>query len=100
MHDYQRQRASYAFDPETDLLGALPIIQSKIAITQAACAVKAGSTAPSRWSFYSERHTDLFAVLAEESSVCGHLDSLALYILLIMRGLWIAARAQTTFLVA
>ncbi|EYI07717.1 cell wall shape-determining protein, partial [Salmonella enterica subsp. enterica serovar Heidelberg str. N4630] len=44
------------------------------------------------------RHTDfIFAVLAEELGLVGILILLALYILLIMRGLWIAARAQTTF---
>ncbi|MES0253911.1 FtsW/RodA/SpoVE family cell cycle protein, partial [Citrobacter freundii] len=39
----------------------------------------------------------IFAVLAEELGLVGILILLALYILLIMRGLWIAARAQTTF---
>ncbi|VFS68385.1 Rod shape-determining protein RodA [Raoultella terrigena] len=63
------------------------------------CAGKAGYTAPSRsWSFCRSAHTDfIFAVLAEELGLIGVLVLLALYILLIMRGLWIAAQAQTTF---
>ena len=52
----------------------------------------------SQLEFLPERHTDvIFAVLAEELGLVGILILLALYILLIMRGLWIAARAQTTF---
>ncbi len=41
--------------------------------------------------------TQKTCVLAEELGLVGILILLALYILLIMRGLWIAARAQTTF---
>ena len=52
----------------------------------------------SQLEFLPERHTDfIFAVLAEELGLVGILILLALYILLIMRGLWIAAHAQTTF---
>ncbi len=53
----------------------------------------------SQLEFLPERHTGdfIFAVLAEELGLVGILILLALYILLIMRGLWIAARAQTTF---
>ncbi|VEB06474.1 Rod shape-determining protein RodA [Klebsiella pneumoniae] len=52
----------------------------------------------SQLEFLPERHTDfIFAVLAEELGLIGVLILLALYILLIMRGLWIAAQAQTTF---
>ncbi|MDP0897007.1 FtsW/RodA/SpoVE family cell cycle protein, partial [Klebsiella pneumoniae] len=52
----------------------------------------------SQLEFLPERHTDIiFAVLAEELGLIGVLILLALYSLLIMRGLWIAAQAQTTF---
>jgi cell division protein FtsW (lipid II flippase) len=54
MHDYQRQRVMMLLDPETDPLGAgYHIIQSKLPLAPAVCAVKAGCTARSRsWNFY------------------------------------------------
>ncbi len=45
-----------------------------------------------------EAHTDfLLAVIGEEFGLVGVLVLLPLYLLLIMRGLWIASHAQTTF---
>ena len=47
-------------------------------------------------AFIPERHTDfIFAVLAEEFGLVGALALIALYLLLILRGLSIAARAST-----
>ncbi|SUG89471.1 rod shape-determining protein RodA [Salmonella enterica subsp. enterica] len=100
MHDYQRQRVMMLLDPETDPLGAgYHIIQSKIAIGSGGLRGKGWlHGTQSQLEFLPERHTDfIFAVLAEELGLVGILILLALYILLIMRGLWIAARAQTTF---
>ncbi|RTF87515.1 ATP-dependent protease subunit HslV [Serratia marcescens] len=52
----------------------------------------------SQLEFLPERHTDfIFAVLAEELGLIGVLVLLALYLLVIIRGLMIAAKAQTTF---
>ena len=87
-------------DPETDPLGAgYHIIQSKIAIGSGGLRGKGWlHGTQSQLEFLPERHTDfIFAVLAEELGLVGILILLTLYILLIMRGLWIAARAQTTF---
>ena len=100
MHDYQRQRVMMLLDPESDPLGAgYHIIQSKIAIGSGGLRGKGWlHGTQSQLEFLPERHTDfIFAVLAEELGLVGILILLALYILLIMRGLWIAARAQTTF---
>lgn len=100
MHDYQRQRVMMLLDPETDPLGAgYHIIQSKIAIGSGGLRGKGWlHGTQSQLEFLPERHTDfIFAVLAEELGLIGVLILLALYILLIMRGLWIAAQAQTTF---
>lgn len=100
MHDYQRQRVMMLLDPETDPLGAgYHIIQSKIAIGSGGLRGKGWlHGTQSQLEFLPERHTDfIFAVLAEELGLVGILILLTLYILLIMRGLWIAARAQTTF---
>ncbi|WP_435947568.1 peptidoglycan glycosyltransferase MrdB [Dryocola sp. BD586] len=100
MHDYQRARVMMLLDPETDPLGAgYHIIQSKIAIGSGGLRGKGWlHGTQSQLEFLPERHTDfIFAVLAEELGLVGVLVLLALYLLLIMRGLIIAARAQTTF---
>ena len=100
MHDYQRARVMMLLDPESDPLGAgYHIIQSKIAIGSGGLRGKGWlHGTQSQLEFLPERHTDfIFAVLAEELGLVGVLVLLALYLLLIVRGLWIAARAQTTF---
>lgn len=100
MHDYQRQRVMMLLDPESDPLGAgYHIIQSKIAIGSGGLSGKGWLLGTqSQLEFLPERHTDfIFAVLAEELGLIGVLILLALYLLLITRGLWIAAQAQTTF---
>ena len=97
MHDYQRQRVMMLLDPETDPLGAgYHIIQSKIAIGSGGLRGKGWlHGTQSQLEFLPERHTDfIFAVPAEELGLVGILILLALYVLLIMRGLWIAARAN------
>ncbi len=100
MHDYQRDRVMMLLNPESDPLGAgYHIIQSKIAIGSGGFQGKGWlHGTQSQLEFLPERHTDfIFAVLAEELGLVGVLVLLALYLLLIMRGLIIAARAQTTF---
>ncbi len=100
MHDYQRDRVMMLLDPESDPLGAgYHIIQSKIAIGSGGLRGKGWMHGTqSQLEFLPERHTDfIFAVLAEELGLFGVLVLLVLYLLLIMRGLTIAARAQTTF---
>ncbi len=90
MHDYQRQRVMMLLDPETDPLGAgYHIIQSKIAIGSGGLRGKGWlHGTQSQLEFLPERHTDfIFAVLAEELGLVGILMLLALYVLLIMRGL-------------
>ncbi|WP_200287037.1 peptidoglycan glycosyltransferase MrdB [Pantoea ananatis] len=100
MHDYQRDRVMMLLDPESDPLGAgYHIIQSKIAIGSGGLRGKGWlHGTQSQLEFLPERHTDfIFAVLAEELGLVGVLLLLVLYLLLIMRGLIMAARAQTTF---
>ncbi|MXP66349.1 peptidoglycan glycosyltransferase MrdB [Pantoea sp. Nvir] len=100
MHDYQRDRVMILFDPESDPLGAgYHIIQSKIAIGSGGLRGKGWlHGTQSQLEFLPERHTDfIFAVLAEELGLVGVLILLVLYLLLILRGLMIATRAQTTF---
>ncbi len=100
LHDYQRRRVLTLIDPTQDPLGAgYHIIQSTIAV---------GSGGPwgkgwlngtqSHLEFIPERHTDfIFAVYSEEFGLIGNLVLLALYAMLIARGLMIAANAATVF---
>jgi len=100
LHDYQRNRIITLFDPEKDPLGkGFHIIQSTIAIGSGGFFGKgwrAGTQA--QLEFIPERHTDfIFAVFSEEFGLFGNLLLLALYALLIGRGLMIAANAATLF---
>ncbi|BES84070.1 MULTISPECIES: peptidoglycan glycosyltransferase MrdB [Pectobacterium] len=100
MHDYQRARVMMLLDPESDPLGAgYHIIQSKIAIGSGGLSGKGWlHGTQSQLEFLPERHTDfIFAVLAEELGLIGVLILLAMYLFMIMRGLVIAANAQTSF---
>jgi len=100
MRDYQRQRVLTFLDPEKDPLGAgYHIIQSKIAIGSGGLYGKGWlNGTQSQLDFLPERHTDfIFAVLSEEFGLIGVLMLLALYLFVIMRGLYIATRAQDTF---
>lgn len=100
MHDYQRERVTMLLDPQRDALGAgYHIIQSKIAIGSGGLFGKGWlHGTQSQLEFLPERHTDfIFAVLAEEFGLVGVLLLLGFYLLLIIRGLIISARAQNTF---
>lgn len=100
MHDYQRARVHTFFDPESDPLGTgYNIIQSKIAIGSGGLFGKGwlqGTQA--HLEFLPERSTDfIFAVMAEEFGLLGLVLLLVLYLVLVGRGLYIAAQAQDTF---
>jgi rod shape determining protein RodA len=100
LHDYQRRRVLTFLDPAQDPLGAgYHIIQSTIAVGSGGISGKGwlnGSQA--HLEFIPERHTDfIFAVYSEEFGLIGNLVLLALYALLIARGLSIAAQAPTLF---
>ncbi|WP_457913793.1 peptidoglycan glycosyltransferase MrdB [Candidatus Gillettellia adelgis] len=100
MHAYQRDRLIMLLYPEKDPLGSgYHIIQSKIAIGSGGLVGKGWlHGTQSQLEFLPERHTDfIFAVLAEELGLIGVLVLLALYLLVIIRGLIIATKAQTTF---
>jgi rod shape determining protein RodA len=100
MHDYQRQRVLTFLDPQTDPLGAgYHTIQSQIAIGSGGLFGKGymnGSQA--QLEFLPERSTDfIFAVIGEEWGLVGCLVLMALYMMVIARGLYIATQAQDTF---
>ena len=100
MHDYQRQRVLTFLNPENDPLGAgYHIIQSTIAIGSGGIVGKGWlNGTQSHLEFLPERHTDfIFAVISEEFGLVGVLALLALYLFIIMRGLYIASQAQDTY---
>jgi rod shape determining protein RodA len=100
LHDYQRQRVLTFLDPEQDPLGAgYHIIQSKIAIGSGGLYGKGWlNGTQSQLNFLPERSTDfIFAAFAEEYGFVGILLLLLVYLLIIMRGLFIAMQAQDTY---
>ncbi len=100
MLDYQRARVITFLNPESDPLGAgYNIIQSKIAIGSGGIFGKGWlNGTQAHLEFLPERSTDfIFAVMAEEFGLMGLLLLLALYLVLVGRGLFIALAAQDTF---
>ena len=100
LHDYQRQRVLTFLNPQDDPLGAgYHTIQSQIAIGSGGIFGKGfmnGSQA--QLEFLPERSTDfIFAVIGEEWGLVGCIVLMALYLLIIGRGLFIATQAQDTF---
>jgi rod shape determining protein RodA len=100
MLEHQRDRILTFLNPEADPLGTgYNIIQSTIAIGS-------GGTFGKGWlngtqahlEFLPERSTDfIFAVMGEEFGLLGLVTLLILYLVLVGRGLFIAASAQDTF---
>jgi rod shape determining protein RodA len=100
LHDYQRQRVMTLIDPTTDPLGkGFHIIQSMIAIGSGGVTGKGWrSGTQAHLEFIPERTSDfLFAVFSEEFGLIGNCVLLVLYLMLIARGLFIAANAPTVF---
>lgn len=100
MHEYQKQRVLTFLDPESDPLGAgYHIIQSKIAIGSGGIYGKGWlNGTQSQLDFLPERSTDfIFAVFSEEFGMMGAVCLLLLYAFIIIRGLYIATRAQDNF---
>ena len=100
LHDYQRERVMMLIDPTGDPLGkGFHIIQSMIAVGSGGVTGKGwlqGTQA--HLEFIPERTTDfIFAVFAEEFGLIGNSILLLLYLLLIGRGLVIAANAPSMF---
>lgn len=100
LHDYQQKRVLTFLDPENDPLGAgYHIIQSKIAIGSGGLEGKGWRNgSQTQLDFLPESHTDfIFSVLAEEWGLIGVSVLLTLYLLVILRGLYIAWKARDTF---
>lgn len=100
LHDYQRRRILTFIDPTQDPLGA------GYHTAQASIAIGSGGVVGKGWlngtqthlDFLPERHTDfIFAVYGEEFGLIGNVVLIGLYLLLIGRGMMIAANASTMF---
>lgn len=100
LRDYQRTRILTFLNPEQDPLGAgYHIIQSKIAIGSGGLYGKGWlNGTQSHLEFLPESSTDfIFSVLGEELGLIGIALVLAIYLFIVVRGMYIATRAQDTF---
>jgi rod shape determining protein RodA len=100
LHDYQRQRVLTLFDPEADPLG------TGYHTIQAMIAVGSGGIYGKGWLNSSQAHLDylpesstdfIFAVYAEEFGLLGSLLLLAIYAIIVGRGLLIAYLAKDAY---
>lgn len=100
LYDYQRQRVLTLLDPSSDPLGAgFHTLQAIIAIGSGGMTGKGWMNGTqAHLDFIPERTSDfLFAVFSEEFGFIGDVILLGLYMLLIMRTLYIASVANTMF---
>ena len=100
LHDYQRMRILTLLNPESDPLGSgYHIIQSKIAIGSGGVYGKGWlNGTQSQLDFIPERSTDfIFSVFGEEFGFFGSVLLIGLYVVIIYRGLYIAAGASDNF---
>lgn len=100
MHDYQRQRVMTFLNPERDpLTTGYHIIQSKIAIGSGGLFGKGWlSGTQSQLHFLPEHATDfIFAVCGEEFGFVGSVILIALFMGIVLRGIYITINAQDTF---
>ncbi|MCW5220867.1 rod shape-determining protein RodA [Verminephrobacter aporrectodeae] len=100
LHDYQQQRICTLLDPTRDPLGkGFHIIQGMIAIGSGGVWGKgfmAGTQ--THLEFIPERTTDfIFAAFSEEFGLAGNLFLIVCFLLLVWRGLTIAAGASSLF---
>ena len=100
MHNYQKTRVLTFLNPESDPMGAgWNIGQSKIAIGSGGFYGKGWlNGTQSQLEFLPEANTDfIFAVLAEEFGLVGIMILLGTYLFVILRSLYISAKAEDTF---
>jgi rod shape determining protein RodA len=100
LHDYQRQRILTFINPAEDPLGSgYHTIQSTIAVGSGGYTGKGWmSGTQTHLDFIPERTTDfIFAVFSEEFGLLGNVILLALFLLVILRGIVIASNAPTLF---
>ncbi|MTI81526.1 MAG: rod shape-determining protein RodA [Firmicutes bacterium] len=100
LHDYQVDRLTIFLNPFRDPLGdGYHIIQSQIAIGSGGLYGKGiFSGSQNQLNFLPEQHTDfIFSVVGEELGFIGTVAVLALFFIILYRGIMIAAQAKDTF---
>lgn len=100
MHDYQKMRILTLIDPMRDPLGAgYHIIQSMIAIGSGGFWGKGWlNGTQTHLDYIPESTTDfIFAVYGEEFGLIGNILLLLVYLLILVRGLYIASLAPTLY---
>ncbi len=100
MHEYQKQRVLMFLNPESDPLNyGWNIIQSKIAIGSGGFWGKGWTQGTqTQLDFLPEHSTDfILSVMSEEFGFFGVLMLFTLYLLIIMRCLFIAQQAKNTY---
>lgn len=100
MKDYQKTRVLTLLDPTQDPLGdGYHIIQSTIAIGSGGIFGKGWlNGTQTHLDYIPERTTDfIFAVFSEEFGLVGNLLLLSVYLMILGRGLMIAANASTLY---
>lgn len=100
LKEYQQRRITTFLNPELDPLGAgYHVIQSKIAIGSGGLWGKGFlEGTQNQLNFLPEQHTDfIFSVFSEEWGFLGAVALLALYAVLLLRGLFVVGRAKERF---
>ncbi|QJC32550.1 rod shape-determining protein RodA [Enterobacteriaceae endosymbiont of Donacia dentata] len=100
LHDYQRERMLMLSKSNYDVLGkGYHIFQSKISIGSGGLLGKGLKNATqAQLNFLPEKHTDfIFSVLAEEFGFIGTLLFIILYMLLIIRGIYLSLNCKNIF---
>ncbi|QEY24349.1 rod shape-determining protein RodA [Neisseria animalis] len=100
LHDYQKTRVLTLLDPTKDPLGSgYHIIQSMIAIGSGGVWGKGWlNGTQTHLDYIPEATTDfIFAVYGEEFGLIGNILLLSVYLVILGRGLYIAARAQSLY---
>ncbi|MYB35742.1 MAG: rod shape-determining protein RodA [Gammaproteobacteria bacterium] len=100
LYDYQKERILTMLDPWSDPLGAgYHAVQSMIAIGSGGITGKGWlSGTQSRLEFIPERSTDfIFSVLGEEFGLGGFILLMLIYLLLVVRGFWIAISVEDAY---
>lgn len=100
LHQYQKQRVLTFLKPESDPLGSgYHILQSKIALGSGGLFGKGFMQGTqSHLNFLPEKQTDfIFTMLAEEWGLVGAIGLIALYVILIGYGFYVALASRSHF---
>jgi rod shape determining protein RodA len=100
MKPYQQQRIFAFLRPESDILGSgWQVYQSKVAIGSGGFAGKGFLHGTQKLlAFLPERHSDfVFSVLSEEAGYLGAVGVIILFLVIIVRGLYLATKVKSRF---